>query len=122
MDIEWAKDGKTGELFIVQARPETVHSSKDKNILNEYRLDKKSKILIDGIAVGGKIGAGKVRILKSAKSFARFALRLQAPAQKIRTPSENYANTLHAFVRNSPRLSATLPSYESCLSQTFTHA
>ena len=72
MDIEWAKDGKTGELFIVQARPETVHSSKDKNILNEYRLDKKSKILIDGIAVGGKIGAGKVRILKSAKNISSF--------------------------------------------------
>jgi len=72
MDIEWAKDGKTGELFIVQARPETVHSSQDKNILNEYRLGKKSEIRINGIAVGAKIGAGKVRILKSAKSISSF--------------------------------------------------
>ena len=72
MDIEWAKDGKTGELFIVQARPETVHSSKDKNILNEYRLEKRSEIKINGIAVGAKIGAGKVRVLRSAKNISSF--------------------------------------------------
>ena len=72
MDIEWAKDGKTGELFIVQARPETVHSSKDKNVLKEYRLEKKSEILLNGIAVGGKIGAGTARILKSAKNISAF--------------------------------------------------
>ncbi|MEK7128038.1 MAG: phosphoenolpyruvate synthase [Patescibacteria group bacterium] len=72
MDIEWAKDGKTGELFIVQARPETVHSSKDKNVMKEYRLRKKSQILTDGIAVGGKIGAGAARILKSAKNISSF--------------------------------------------------
>lgn len=72
MDIEWAKDGKTGELFIVQARPETVISSEDKNILKEYKLEKTSKILIKGIAVGSKIGNGKVRILKSAKNISSF--------------------------------------------------
>lgn len=72
MDIEWAKDGRTGELFIVQARPETVQSSKDKNVLREYKLDSKSKILASGIAVGGKIGTGKVRILKSAKEILNF--------------------------------------------------
>ena len=72
MDIEWAKDGKTGQLFIVQARPETVQAGKDKNIIKEYRLGKKSDILTTGIAVGGKIGAGKVRILKTAKEILKF--------------------------------------------------
>ena len=72
MDIEWAKDGKTGELFIVQARPETVVSSQDHNVLKEYQLQKTSKVLVEGIAVGSKIGAGKVRILKSAKNIDVF--------------------------------------------------
>ena len=72
MDIEWAKDGNTGELFIVQARPETVRSGEDKNILKEYKLEKTSKVLIEGIAVGSKIGSGKVRILKDAKNISQF--------------------------------------------------
>ena len=72
MDIEWAKDGKTDELFIVQARPETVVSGEDKNILKEYKLKNKSKILVSGIAVGSKIGAGKVRVLHNAKSINSF--------------------------------------------------
>ena len=72
MDIEWAKDGKTGELFIVQARPETVISGEDKNILKEYKIQKKSKVLVSGIAVGSKIGSGKVRILRNAKSINSF--------------------------------------------------
>jgi pyruvate,water dikinase len=72
MDIEWAKDGKTGELFIVQARPETVHSGENKNILKEYKLKKTGKILTTGIAVGSKIGAGKVRVLHNAKNISAF--------------------------------------------------
>ncbi|MFA6177397.1 MAG: phosphoenolpyruvate synthase [Candidatus Paceibacterota bacterium] len=72
MDIEWAKDGKTGELFIVQARPETVVSGQDRNVLKEYRLEKTSKVLIEGIAVGSKIGAGSVRVLSSAKNINSF--------------------------------------------------
>ena len=72
MDIEWAKDGKTGELFIVQARPETVVSGEDKNVLKEYKLKKTSKILVSGIAVGSKIGSGKVRVLRSAKNINAF--------------------------------------------------
>ncbi len=72
MDIEWAKDGKTGELFIVQARPETVISGQDKNILKEYQLQKTGKILVSGIAVGSKIGAGNVRILHNAKNISLF--------------------------------------------------
>ena len=72
MDIEWAKDGNTGQLFIVQARPETVQSGKDKNVLKEYKLGKKSEVVVTGIAVGGKIGAGKVRVLKTAKEISKF--------------------------------------------------
>ncbi len=72
MDIEWAKDGKTNELFIVQARPETVISGEDKNVLKEYQLEKKGKILVSGIAVGSKIGNGNVRILRSAKNINQF--------------------------------------------------
>ncbi|MFA6585605.1 MAG: phosphoenolpyruvate synthase [Candidatus Paceibacterota bacterium] len=72
MDIEWAKDGKTGQLFIVQARPETVRSGEDRNILKEYQLQKAGKVLVSGIAVGSKIGSGKVRILRSAKNISSF--------------------------------------------------
>lgn len=72
MDIEWAKDGKTGELFIVQARPETVISGEDKNVLKEYKMQKKSKVLVSGIAVGSKIGSGKVHILRNTKNISLF--------------------------------------------------
>lgn len=72
MDIEWAKDGKTKELFIVQARPETVHSSSDKGVYKEFRLKEKGEKIIEGIAVGTKIATGKVRVLKSAKNITSF--------------------------------------------------
>jgi len=67
MDIEWAKDGIINELFIVQARPETVHHSKNKNVLVEYKLLEKSKVLSTGNAVGSKIAVGKAKILTSPK-------------------------------------------------------
>jgi pyruvate,water dikinase len=51
MDTEWAKDGKTGELFIVQARPETVHSNTDMSVLKTYELEKKGEVLIQGRSV-----------------------------------------------------------------------
>ena len=72
MDIEWAKDGRTGELFIVQARPETVQSGQDKNIIKEYKLQKIAEVLSRGIAVGSKIGAGKVRVLRDARHIGEF--------------------------------------------------
>lgn len=66
MDIEWAKDGITGELFIVQARPETVHTQKrDPYKLHTYQLLKKGKELAKGIGLGNKITAGKARKLTS---------------------------------------------------------
>jgi pyruvate,water dikinase len=68
MDVEWAFDGLSKELFIVQARPETIHSQTDHNKITEYSIDHNSKeqtILLKGIAVGDKIGSGKVNILYS---------------------------------------------------------
>ena len=72
MDIEWAKDGQTGELFIVQARPETVHSQKDLATLKTYILEEKGKLLTEGEAVGSKIGQGEVNVIADAKDISNF--------------------------------------------------
>ncbi|MBD2312494.1 phosphoenolpyruvate synthase [Desertifilum sp. FACHB-1129] len=63
MDIEWAKDGLTGELFIVQARPETVQSQKSANILRSYKLQGTGDVVARGRAVGEMIGQGKARVI-----------------------------------------------------------
>lgn len=63
MDIEWAKDGDTGELYIVQARPETVESSKSNQALENHILEQKSTVLVHGKSVGSKIATGQVRII-----------------------------------------------------------
>jgi len=72
MDIEWAKDGITGELFIVQARPETVQSQKANNVLQIYKLDTNGDVIATGRAVGEKIGAGKSRIIFNVSDIAQF--------------------------------------------------
>ncbi|MHC1745722.1 MAG: phosphoenolpyruvate synthase [Negativicutes bacterium] len=72
MDIEWAKDGISGELFIVQARPETVQSTKALDVLETYYLDKKGTLLASGKSVGEKIGNGKAHIVKDAALLASF--------------------------------------------------
>lgn len=73
MDMEWAKDGVTGELFIVQARPETVHSQKDYSILEEYQITgEKGKLLTAGTSVGSKIGHGKARVILDVKDIGSF--------------------------------------------------
>ena len=72
MDIEWAKDGISGELYIVQARPETVHASKREGVLETYVLEEKSDVLMTGEAVGSKIGAGTVNVLESAFEISDF--------------------------------------------------
>jgi pyruvate,water dikinase len=71
-DIEWAKDGRTGELFIVQSRPETVHALKGVNFYEEYRVKTNKKPVLTGIAVGNKIGQGKVRIIPSVSKISQF--------------------------------------------------
>ncbi|HEY4476943.1 MAG TPA: phosphoenolpyruvate synthase [Candidatus Paceibacterota bacterium] len=73
MDTEWAKDGLSGELFIVQARPETIHALAEKHSYQEYRLKAPPPVaLVTGAAVGSKIGAGRVRVIKSAAKIAEF--------------------------------------------------
>ena len=69
MDIEWAKDGRTGELFIVQARPETVHSQKRFEALEVYQLKEKGLVLAQGRSVGEKIAQGPVRVVRSAQNL-----------------------------------------------------
>jgi len=72
MDIEWAKDGLTGELFIVQARPETVQSQKIGRVLENYKLQNKGRVLLTGRAVGDKIGQGKACIMTNVKNMDQF--------------------------------------------------
>lgn len=72
MDIEWAKDGESKELYIVQARPETVHSRKAAAVMRTYVLDQKGKILVTGEAVGSKIGQGQANIIRDAKDISKF--------------------------------------------------
>ena len=70
MDIEWAKDGRSGELFIVQARPETVHSNLDASKQLSYRLTEKGKVLLTGKSVGARIGSGTVKTILDASHMA----------------------------------------------------
>ncbi|MCB9798942.1 phosphoenolpyruvate synthase [Candidatus Nomurabacteria bacterium] len=71
-DIEWAKDGKTGKLYIVQARPETVKANVTQAYLEEYILKKKGKELARGISVGQRIGAGRVRVIERPSQMRHF--------------------------------------------------
>jgi pyruvate, water dikinase len=71
MDIEWAKDGVDGELYILQARPETVKSRAGAGTLRRYKLKGKGELLTSGRAIGQKIGAGSVRLLKSIDQMDR---------------------------------------------------
>ncbi|MCH1927553.1 phosphoenolpyruvate synthase, partial [Shewanella sp. C31] len=71
MDIEWAKDGPTGELFVLQARPETVHAQKAP-LLPVYRLLQRGEVLAEGLAVGEAIATGKARILRDPTEMDRF--------------------------------------------------
>jgi len=72
MDIEWAKDGITGELFIVQARPETVQSQKSNTVLRSYHLQEYSEVLVTGRSVGEAIGQGKARVILDAQKLELF--------------------------------------------------
>ncbi|MGV8863565.1 MAG: phosphoenolpyruvate synthase [Pseudomonas sp.] len=69
MDIEWAKDGDDGKLYIVQARPETVKSRTSSNVMERYLLKETGTVLVEGRAIGQRIGAGKVRIIKDVSEM-----------------------------------------------------
>jgi len=71
MDIEWAKDGIENKLYIVQARPETVHSTKQ-NVWHEYRLKTKAEPILKGIAIGSQITAGRVRLIRDVEKINEF--------------------------------------------------
>ncbi len=72
MDMEWAKDGKTNELYIVQARPETVVSMRDKNIYTEYRMQESGEVLTTGTAVGTKVAHGKIHVIHGVEHIHDF--------------------------------------------------
>jgi pyruvate,water dikinase len=72
MDIEWAKDGRSGELFLVQARPETVHAQRDPLVLERFHLETRGDVLAKGRSVGEKIGQGPARIIQSAADLEQL--------------------------------------------------
>jgi pyruvate, water dikinase len=71
-DIEWAKDGETGELFIVQARPETVHAASSSRKYTEYDMKTNKEPIVTGIAVGEKVGKGRVRVIEDVSQIEKF--------------------------------------------------
>ncbi|MFA6502992.1 MAG: phosphoenolpyruvate synthase [Candidatus Paceibacterota bacterium] len=72
MDMEWAKDGITGELFLVQARPETVQAGRDFSKITEYKVSGAGKELVRGISVGSKVATGKVHVIRDPKQIREF--------------------------------------------------
>lgn len=72
MDVEWAKDGRTGELFVVQARPETVRARERRDVLETYRLTDTSRLLATGHSVGRRIGQGPARVIREVQELPEF--------------------------------------------------
>ena len=72
MDIEWGKDGRTGELFILQARPETVQSRRDPVTMEQHVLDEAGEVVLTGRAVGDRIASGPVRIIRDVSQLDQF--------------------------------------------------
>jgi pyruvate,water dikinase len=72
MDMEWALDGREKELYIIQARPETIHSVRDYNILEDYRLEKKGEVITSGQSVGNRIGAGTANRIMDISGIPTF--------------------------------------------------
>lgn len=71
-DLEWAKDGKSGKLFIVQSRPETVHSNESGHYYTEYKIKTNKNPILTGIAIGNKIGTGRARVITDLKDMKTF--------------------------------------------------
>lgn len=72
MDMEWAKDGETGRLFIVQARPETVQSRRETSALKTYRMGKKGRTICSGLAIGDAVATGAVCVIDDVRDIGRF--------------------------------------------------
>ena len=101
MDIEWAKDGNTGELFIVQARPETVQSQKSATVLRNYKLQGSSAILARGRAVGEAIGQGKAHVILDVHQMAQFEAGEVLVTNKTDPDWEPIMKKASAIVTNS---------------------
>lgn len=101
MDIEWAKDGKTGQLFILQARPETVQSQKDIDYLETYHLQQKGNPVVTGKSVGEKIGAGKARIIEDLNELRDFKPGEVLVTENTSPDWEPVMKTAAAIVTNS---------------------
>ncbi len=71
MDIEWGKDGLTGDIYLLQARPETVQSQQGQQIIQRYKLRQKSRVLVQGRSIGHRIGAGTARIIRGVAEMHR---------------------------------------------------
>jgi len=100
MDIEWAKVGKDGSLFIVQARPETVQSQRSMNFLETYRLDRKGPIIARGRSVGEKIANGKARVIHDVAHLPSFRPREILVADTTTPDWEPVMKTAAAIVTN----------------------
>jgi pyruvate, water dikinase len=98
-DIEWAKDGKDGKLYVVQSRPETVHSLKGKNkrTYEEYQIDQEINPLLTGISIGAKIGKGVVRVITDVKKMNEFK-RGEILVTKMTDPDWNAILTMSSAV------------------------
>lgn len=101
MNIEWAKDGETGELFIVQARPETVQSQKSDRIWQQYRLQGTAKVLVEGRAVGDRIGQGKTRLILNVQHIHEFKPGEILVTQKTDPDWEPIMKKASAIITNS---------------------
>ena len=93
MDIEWAKDGVDGQLYIVQARPETVASRRDRNVVEEYRIGKHGTVIVEGRAVGEKVVSGRARVIEDDVELME---RLVDPAYKAK-PQRAIVFTIEAW-------------------------
>lgn len=72
MDIEWALDGRSKKLYIVQARPETVQSQKERSTFKTYRIKKRGRVVVEGLAIGDSLATGKVQVIKSVRMIGQF--------------------------------------------------
>ena len=106
MDIEWAKDGETSELFIVQARPETVQSRKGEGTLKSYSVKSKGKRLLTGASIGSAVATGKVRALASPEDAGEFpegAILVTGQTDPDWVPIMNSSGEIIASTNGSPR-------------------
>jgi pyruvate,water dikinase len=98
MDIEWGKDGLTNELYILQARPETVHSQLNKSKIDVYKLNANAKVLLTGNSVGHRIGQGKVRVIHSSEDLKKFQEGEVLVAEKTEPDWEPYLKASAAII------------------------